>query len=370
MRALVTGARGFIGKNLSLALRRRRDVEVLEFDVDAPAQSLPALLACADAVFHLAGANRPERVEEFQEVNADLTRRVCEGLEAAGKAPLLVLSSSTQAAMDNHYGQSKRAAEEAVLALGARTGARVRVFRLPGVFGKWCRPNYNSVVATYCHNLARDMPIVISDPGRVVELVHVDDVVAAFVGLLEGTEPPRAGEHCTVSRVFAVTLGRLAETIRAFRESRRTLEVPDLADDLTRLLHSTYLSYLPEGQFAYALQQRADARGELAELLRSPHFGQIFVSRTRAGITRGNHYHDAKVEKFAVVEGEAVVRFRGVLGGAVSEYRVSGRDFKVVDIPPGYTHNISNVGDSDLVVLFWASEPFDPGRPDTYAEEV
>jgi UDP-2-acetamido-2,6-beta-L-arabino-hexul-4-ose reductase len=370
VRVLVTGARGFIGKNLAVALSRRADVEALSFDRDSEATELERLASSADVIFHLAGVNRPERVEEFREGNAELTRRLCGILRAAGRAPLLVLSSSTQASLDNPYGQSKRAAEDVVRAFGEASGARVRVFRLPGVFGKWGQPNYNSVVATYCHNVARGLAISVSDPDRVIELVHVDDVVRVFVGLLDGQEVPSSDGFCGVEPVHRIALADLAGRIQAFRNSRSTLEIPDFSDSLTRLLHSTYLAYLPEGGFAYQLQQRVDARGELAELLRSRHFGQIFVSRTRPGITRGNHYHDAKVEKFVVVEGEAVVRFRSLLGGGVSEYPVSGRDFTVVDIPPGYTHHIENVGKSDLVVLFWASEPFDPQRPDTWAEEV
>lgn len=370
MRVLVTGARGFIGKNLALALSRRTDTEVLEFDVNTTGKSLEDLLDVSDAVFHLGGVNRPQRVDEFWKGNAQLTRTLCGTLSALGRAPLLVVSSSIQAALDNPYGRSKREAEEAALAFGRETGAAVRVFRLPGVFGKWCRPDYNSVVATFCHKMARGLPIAVSDPERVVELVHVDAVVRAFVGLLDGVEPPREGEFCRVQPAYRISLGGLAETLGGFGDSRRTLEVPDFADELTRLLYSTYQSYLERGQLAYALEQRCDHRGELAELLRSRHFGHIFVSRTRPGITRGNHYHDSKVEKFVVVDGEAIVRLRSVLGEEVVDCPVSGRDFKVVDIPPGYTHNITNVGSGDLVVLFWASEPFDPERPDTWPLEV
>lgn len=369
-RLLVTGARGFIGRNLVTALGRRAGLEVAEIGVDTSDAERREALIRAEAVFHLAGVNRPERVEEFDPGNAELTRSLCTLLRQADRRPLVVLSSSTQAALDNPYGRSKRAAEEVVLAFGRETGAPVRVFRLPGVFGKWCRPNYNSVVATFCHNIARGIPVEISDPQRVVELVHVDDVVRAFVGLVDGAEAPGEGDFSTVRPMYRLALGELARTLHSFRDSRKTLEVPDLADDLTRLLHSTYVSYLPEDGFAYALDQRRDARGELAELLRSTHFGQIFVSRTRPGITRGNHYHDAKVEKFIVVEGEAVIRFRSLLGADVIEYPVSGRDFRIVDIPPGYTHNITNVGSGDIVVLFWASERLDPGRPDTHAKEV
>jgi UDP-2-acetamido-2,6-beta-L-arabino-hexul-4-ose reductase len=369
-RLVVTGARGFIGRNLVTALGRRPGVGVAEIDLQTGDPERREALLAAEAVFHLAGVNRPERVEEFDVGNAQATRSLCDLLREGGRRPLVVLSSSTQAALDNPYGRSKRAAEDAVLAYGRETGAPVRVFRLPGVFGKWCRPNYNSVVATFCHNVARGIPIEVSDPAREIDLVHVDDVVRAFVGLLDGAEPPREGDFCAVRAVHRASLGELARLVTSFRDSRRTLEVPDLSDELTRVLHSTYVSYLPEDGFAYALEQRRDPRGELAELLRSARFGQIFVSRTRPGIARGNHYHDAKVEKFVVVEGEALIRFRSVLGAEVLEYPVSGREFKVVDIPPGYTHDIRNVGTGDMVVLFWASERFDPGRPDTYAKDV
>lgn len=343
MKVLVTGAKGFIGRNLIVALGRRPGVELLTFDIDTGQEQLQKQLCAADAVFHLAGVNRPERLEDYDEGNAALTARVCDMLEVAGRAPLVVLSSSTQAALENPYGRSKRAAEQAVLAFARTSGARVRVFRLPGVFGKWCRPNYNSVVATFCHSVARGVPIAVSDPARVLDLVHVDDVVRTFLAVLDGGEPSTEGGYCRVEPVHHIRLSDLAERIQRFGDSRRTLEVPDFADELTRLLHSTYLSYLPEGEFAYALKQRVDARGELAELLRSSHFGQIFVSRTRTGITRGNHYHDAKVEKFVVVEGEAKLRFRSIVDGKVTEYSVSGRDFVVVDIPPGYTHHIEIV---------------------------
>lgn len=368
-RVLVTGAKGFIGSNLVVALDRR-GVEVTEIDVDSTPDRLRDGLRGAAAVFHLAGVNRPEREEDFTTGNEGSTRDVCDTLARLGRTPLLVLSSSTQAALDNPYGRSKRAAEEVAQEFARATGAPVRVFRLPGVFGKWCRPNYNSVVATFCHAIAHGEEITISDPAREVELVHVVDVVAAFVGLLDGRDPPVKDGLCVVEPVTRITLGRLAELVRSFRAGRENAEAPPVDCRFTRLLYSTYLSYLPVDRLAYDLAQRTDPRGELAELLRSPAFGQIFVSRTRPGITRGHHYHDAKVEKFVVVEGEAVVRFRSILGHQVVEYPVTGRDFRVVDIPPGYTHSISNLGDGDLVVLFWASEPFDPEHPDTYFCEV
>lgn len=369
-RILVTGAKGFVGKNLVVALTRRDDVEVIEYDVDSPAGLLKEGLSVADVIFHLAGINRPERVEEFTERNFELTRQVCEVLRRLGRKPLFVLSSSVQAILDNPYGLSKRQAEEAVFDFGRETGASVFVFRLHGVFGKWCRPNYNSVVATFCHNIARDLPIAISDPTREIELVYVDDVVRAFIGVMDDRLPVSDGKYCLAEPTYRVSLGTLAETIQRFRESRINLFVPDVSDPFVRALYSTYVSYLPTDSFAYTLIQRADPQGELAELLKSPHIGQIFVSRTRPGITRGHHYHDTKVEKFVVLEGDAVIRFRHVLEGVVIEYAVSGREYHVVDIPPGYTHSIENVGKTDLIVLFWADEIFNPDVPDAFFEVV
>lgn len=368
--ALVTGAKGFIGRNLGVALKRRASVELIEHDIDSPEGLLEESLSKVDVIYHLAGVNRPERVEEFTEGNFDLTQRICTTLQRMGRTPLLLLSSSMQALLDNPYGSSKRQAEEEVFSFGEETGATIAVFRLPGVFGKWCRPNYNSVVATFCHNIAHDLPIAISDPAREIELVYIDDVVRAFINVMERIPPVKDGEYCLVQPTHRITLGALAETIQGFQESRVSLTVPDVSDPLVHALYATYISYLPTDAFAYALTQRTDPRGELAELLKSPHIGQIFVSRTRPGITRGHHYHDTKVEKFVVLEGDAVIRFRHILGGDIIEYPVSGYEFRVVDIPPGYTHSIENVGRNDLIVLFWADEIFNPDVPDTFGMAV
>lgn len=367
---LVTGAKGFIGKNLIVSFKRRADIEVIEYDIDSPAEQLEEGLARADVIFHLAGVNRPERVEEFTEGNFYLTRQICDALRRLGRKPLLVLSSSTQAALDNPYGLSKRQAEDSVFEFVREAGVAVFVFRLHGVFGKWCRPNYNSVVATFCHNISRDLPIAISDPTREIELVYVDDVVRAFIGAMDGRMPASDGQYCLAKPTFRISLGALAEKIQGFRNSRVSLVLPDMNDPFLRALYAAYISYLPTDSFAYALNQRIDPRGELAELLKSPQIGQIFVSRTRPGITRGNHYHDTKVEKFVVLEGDAVIRFRHILGGDVIEYPVSGREFRVVDIPPGHTHSIENVGQNDLIVLFWANEIFDPAIPDSFGMTV
>jgi UDP-2-acetamido-2,6-beta-L-arabino-hexul-4-ose reductase len=374
LKSVVTGAKGFIGKNLVVALRRA-GVDVAEIDVDSPPDAAVAGVSRADVVFHLAGVNRPEHESEFVAGNVGSLDALFDAIDNSADAdarpvrPLIVLSSSAQAAYDNPYGRSKLAAERALEAYVDRTGTSGVIYRLPGVFGKWCRPDYNSVVATFCHNIARDLPIAISDPSRVVELVHVGDVVSQFLTHLQGRAPAGIGRG-EVSPIFSISLGALADRLHGFRAMRETLVVPDASDPLTCRLLATYTSYIPLGDLGYALQQRADARGTLAELFKSPHFGQIFVSRTHPGVMRGNHYHDLKVEKFCVLEGDAVIRFRPILGDEVTEHRVSGKDFKVVDIPPGVTHSIENVGTVEMIVLFWASEIFDPEQPDSHSAEV
>lgn len=367
---LVTGARGFIGKNLSVALKRRDDIDLLELDLENPADDLERMAGEADVVFHLAGVNRPQDPAEFKQGNTELTQKLCEKLKAAGRKATLVLSSSIQAALDNPYGLSKRAAEELAFSYARESGATAHVFRLPNVFGKWCRPDYNSAVATFCHNVARGMPIQVNDPARELALVYVDDVVRAFLDILGGPEPSGDGATCGVEPVYGISVGALADLIKSFAESRSSLVIPDMDDPLTRRLYATYTSHLPEDAFAYGLARRDDQRGCLAEVVKSPHFGQLFFSTTRPGVTRGNHYHDSKVEKFIVVSGEAVIRFEHILSGARVDVPVSGRDMKVVDIPPGYTHHIENVGEGEMVVLFWANELFDPAAPDTYFQEV
>jgi len=365
-KVLVTGARGFIGRNLVLALGRDPKVELCLVDLNTPAEELEHGLDVCNVIFHLAGVNRPPKEQDFEIGNVGSLAGVLSGLEARNRRPQVVLSSSTQALLDNAYGRSKRRAEEILLDFAARTETLARIFRLPGVFGKWCRPNYNSVVATFCHNVAHDIPIRITDPARELELVHIDDVVASFLGALDGQDRAGTDGFYHVEPIFKITLNRLAKMIQGFHDSRKSLIIPDFLEHFTRCLYSTYISYLPTTGFVYSLEQREDSRGTLAEMFKSPHFGQIFVSRTRPGIVRGNHYHDMKVEKFAVLEGEAAIRFRDIQGDDVIEYRVSGKEFRVVDIPPGYTHSIENVGQSELIVLFWAYEPLNLANPDTY----
>ncbi|MEX2283727.1 MAG: NAD-dependent epimerase/dehydratase family protein [Gemmatimonadota bacterium] len=366
----VTGAGGFLGKNLCVSLQRRGDVQLHELHSSSLAEEVEVALDSADVIFHLAGVNRPKTTEEFQIGNVETTRSIVQHIEASGRRPVVVFASSTQAESDTPYGLSKVAAENELRMFARQTGCRVHIFRLPGIFGKWCRPNYNSVVATFCHNVAHCLPIVVSDTARELELLYVDDVIRTFNAVVSGEEPPNVNGLYSVYPTYRLTLGWLANIITSFRESRTTLQLADFGDELIRKLYATYLSYVPTNEFDYALQQRSDERGVLAELLKSQHFGQVFVSRTRPGITRGDHYHDSKAEKFCVVEGDAVIRFRNILSDEVLEYPVNGRGFRVVDIPPGYTHSIENVGDGEMIVLFWASEVFDPQAPDTHSLKV
>lgn len=369
-RVLITGAAGFIGRNLAQVLSRDSTLSVVGVDIDSSEAELAEGLAGAEIIYHLAGVNRPRDPSEFETGNTGFTEEICERLMRLGRTPKIVLSSSIQAALDNPYGASKRRAEEALARFAETSGAEVVVYRLPNVFGKWCRPNYNSVVATFCHNIANGLEIQVVDGQKELELVYVGDVVEAFAETERATVRGPGRHWAQVPVTYRTTVQGLAERIESFRASRETLLVPAFTDGLTRVLYSTYLSYLPAGAQAYDLLQRTDPRGSLAEFVKSPPFGQIFVSHTKPGITRGNHYHDTKVEKFLVVAGEGLIRLRRVDGDEIVEFPVRGEDYRVVEIPPGYTHSIENVGTTDMVTLFWACEVFDPDRPDTHACEV
>jgi UDP-2-acetamido-2,6-beta-L-arabino-hexul-4-ose reductase len=367
---LVTGADGFMGRNLCVALRRQAGYAVLEFDVRQKPEELPVLAAQADLVFHLAGVNRPNEQREFAEGNADLTRAVCDNLQGAGRKTPLVLSSSVQAEVDNPYGRSKKAAEDAVLDYHRHSGAPVRIYRFPNVFGKWSRPNYNTVVATFCHNISRGLPVQVSNRANVIQFVYIDDLVRAFLEIAAARQLDPGPTRAEVPPVFSITLGELHDLILSFKQGRRQSLIPDLSNLLVKYLYSTYVSfYEPEG-LAVPVDLKADDRGWLFELIKSPHAGQVFVSRTGPGITRGNHYHDTKIEKFCVVQGQGVIRFRRLGDDRVIEYPVSDRAIQVVDIPPGYTHSIENTGLTDMISLFWANEIFDPRCSDTYFVKV
>ncbi len=369
MKILVTGAKGFIGKNLVAELENRSAGEILEYDLDTDASMLEKFCSQAGFVFHLAGVNRPEEDSEFMKGNRDFTAHLLSILERRGNTSPVMFASSSQAALDNPYGRSKKAGEDLVFEHAGQTGARALVYRFPNVFGKWCRPSYNSVVATFCHNIANGLPIVVNDRDTLVNLAYIDDVVAELINALygrENTDPP----FCRVEEVYEARLGEIADTIISFKELRGHLGLPDMSDPFASKLYSTYLSYLPEDGFSYPLKMNSDERGSFTEFVRTADRGQFSVNVSRPGVLKGNHWHHSKNEKFLVVSGSGVIRFRAVGSDRVVEYPVSGERLEVVEIPPGYTHNIENTGESEMVTLMWASELFNPERPDTYFLEV
>lgn len=367
-RILVTGARGFIGRNLVVRLGELPDCQVIEHvRGDAPA-ALRERVADADAIIHLAGENRPSDERAFAEVNAALTKSLCDAIHATGRQIPLVLASSTQAMKDNPYGRSKREAELAVEALSQTTGNPSVVFRLPGVFGKWCRPNYNSVVATFCHNIARGLPIEIRDPEAELDLAYIDDVVTA---LMQAVEAPTGGMTMgTLTPVYRTTLGELASQLRAFDTGRTTLTTERVGTGLTRALYATYVSYLPSERFAYGVPQHADPRGVFVEMLKTPDSGQFSYFTAHPGVTRGGHYHHTKTEKFLVIKGTARFRFRHLLTDETVELFTSGDSPQVVDTIPGWAHDITNMGQDEMIVMLWANEVFDRARPDTIGSKV
>ena len=369
---LITGANGFVGKNLCAQLQNEGYENLLKADVDTTDAELAAYCAKAKFVFHLAGVNRPKDATEFYAGNLGYTDSVLQHLRSAGGKTPVLLTSSAQAELDNDYGKSKKSAEDAVFKYEQETGTQCFIFRMPGVFGKWCRPNYNSVVATFCHNVAHGLPIEVRSREYALPLVYIDDVVHTFITAMQTGEVACTRSlpaYCLIHPVHETTLGFLADTIASFKESRTDLSVADMGDALTRKLYATYLSYLPRDAFAYALQSHCDNRGSFTEFLRTEDRGQVSINVSRPGIVKGNHWHNTKNEKFLVVKGTGVIRFRKIDEEKIITYRVNGSELTVVDIPTGYTHNIENTGTDDMVTVMWASEPFDPAHPDTYFME-
>lgn len=371
MKVLVTGANGFIGKNLITELTRREGIMVLPFDIDTPIERLDEYCRECDFVYNLAGINRPEKVEEFMEGNFGFASTLVETLKRYGNNCPVMNSSSIQAALDNPYGNSKKAGEDMLFAYGKETGAPIYVYRFPNVFGKWCRPNYNSAVATFCHNIAHDLPIQVNNRATVMHLVYIDDVVEELLQALKGQPHKKEDGYCYVPVEYEATLGEIVDLLYSFKESRNNLTIPDMTDgSISKKLYSTYLSYLPKEEFSYPLKMNVDARGSFTEILRSVDRGQVSINISKPGITKGNHWHHTKNEKFIVVSGRGLIQFRKIGSDEILEYHVSGDKLEVVDIPTGYTHNIINEGDTDMVTLMWCNECFDPDRPDTIYEPV
>ena len=382
MKILITGAKGFVGKNLVATLANIRagkdksygiseDITIYEYDVDTSEMLLEAYCADCELVFNLAGVNRPQEQGEFMEGNFGFASKLLELLEKSNNKSPVVLSSSTQAELDNPYGLSKKAGEDLFFEYEKRTGVPVYVYRFPNVFGKWCRPNYNSAVATFCNNIANDLPIQVNDRNAELNLVYIDDVVSELISIIKKGAKGKMGAFGTVAPVYHVKLGEIVDLIYSFRNSRENLSVPDMTEGgFSKKLYSTYLSYLPTDAFSYPLKMNVDERGSFTEIIRTADRGQFSVNISKPSITKGNHWHHTKNEKFVVVSGKGIIQFRKVDEEEIIEYHVSGDKIEVVDIPTGYTHNIINDGEDDLVTFMWCNECFNQEKPDTYFLEV
>ena len=369
MKILVTGAKGFVGKNIIAELKNKGYTDIFEYDLGTEESLLEKYTKECEFVFHLAGVNRPKDEHEFMEGNFGFTSVLLDLLKKNNnKAPVLI-TSSVQAEKENPYGISKKAGEDLLFAYSKETEAKVLVYRLPNLFGKWSRPNYNTVVATFCYNIARDIEIQISNPDAALDLCYIDDVLDEFIRAL-GNMETKKDEYCYVPIVHNIKLGDLAKMIRSFKESRSNLSVPNMGDELTKKLYSTYLSFLPEDKFSYDLKMNKDNRGSFTEFIRTAESGQVSVNVSKPGITKGDHWHHTKNEKFMVVSGEGVIRFRKIETDKIIEYKVNADKLEVVDIPTGYTHSIVNIGENDLVTIMWVNECFDPKKPDTFHLEV
>lgn len=371
MNVLVTGANGFIGKNLIAELSRMENVTVFSFDTDTEPGMLEEYCKNCDFVYNLAGVNRPENVDEYMEGNFGFASILVETLKKYHNTCPIVNASSIQAALENPYGKSKKAGEDMLFSYGKESGAKVYIYRFQNVFGKWCRPNYNSVVATFCYNIANGLPIQVNDRNTLLHLVYIDDVVEELLQALCEHPHINSDGYCFVPRVYDVTLGEIVNLLYSFRESRKNLMIPDMTPDgFEKKLYSTYLSYLPTNGFAYPLITHEDERGSFTEFLKSVNCGQVSINVAKPGIVKGNHWHHTKNEKYMVVSGKGLIRFRKHGSREVIEYHVNGDKPEVVDIPTGYVHSLVNEGDTDLVTLIWCNECFNPGKPDTIFEKV
>lgn len=378
MKILITGANGFIGKNLIVELKNKGYQDLYLCSRNTTQAELEQYTSDCDFMFHLAGINRPLTEEEFHTGNVQFTEILLQLLKKQNNAAPIIFASSKQAMQENAYGKSKLSAEEALLEHEKEIPNKVFIYRLSNVFGKWCKPNYNSVVATFCHNIANDLPIQIHNESSELNLIYIDDILEEWLSVLEGVSVrPAQDKRYYIHIIHQITLGKLAEMIQGFKDSRKNLQAPDMSDSLVKKLYSTYLTYLPEEAFSYPLKMNVDQRGSFTEILKSESFGQVSVNISKPGITKGNHWHHTKTEKFLVVSGQGIIRFRKLVSDDSSEeeqriieYHVSGEKLEVLDIPPGYTHNITNLGTNDMVTIMWANESFNQDKPDTYFLEV
>jgi len=367
MNVLVTGAFGFIAKNLIVRLNEL-DIQVATYTRKNSTQDLEELIKDTDCIVHLAGENRPKDEKDFDVVNTELTSSICDVVRSLGENIPIILASSTQAELDNAYGKSKLDAEAVVKALEIDTGYPVHVYRLPGVFGKWCKPNYNSVVATFCYNISHNLPIQVNNPDFELSLVYIDDVVEEFVKIMQGAKDDK--KELSVQPEYKIKLGDLSDQIKIFRESRDSLISERVGGGLIRKLYSTYLSYLSPEQFAYSIPSHGDERGMFAEMLKTKDSGQFSFFTAKPGVTRGGHYHHSKTEKFLVVQGKARFGFRHVVSDEMHEIITTSKELKIVETVPGWSHDITNIGTEEMVVMLWANEIFDPDNPDTIVHKV
>jgi UDP-2-acetamido-2,6-beta-L-arabino-hexul-4-ose reductase len=368
MKVLVTGSNGFIGKNIATQLAVCDDFYILHYNRASTVDDLRKAVAEADFICHIAGVNRPDDVGEFARINTGLTETLCQAVQKSGRHVPIIFASSDHVERNNPYGDSKLAAEQALLKHSEKTGIPVYIFRLPHIFGKWCRPNYNSVVATFCYNVAHDLPIQIDDPSYPLNLVYIDDLVVTFVRIMKGNEVCKP--YCEAGPSYPLTVGELANQIRAFRASRGTLVSERVGDGLTRALYATYVSYLPPKDFVYEVPKYADPRGVFVEMLKTRDSGQFSFFTAHPGVTRGGHYHHSKTEKFLVIKGSARFGFRHTLTQELHEILTSGDKPEIVETIPGWSHDITNVGDDEMIVMLWANEIFDRDNPDTYSDPV
>jgi UDP-2-acetamido-2,6-beta-L-arabino-hexul-4-ose reductase len=368
MKILVTGAKGFIAKNLIELLKRAKYSDLFLFQRETTDLELETFIQHADFIFHFAGINRPETANEFYSGNTDLTKKIIAILEKYNRKVPILFTSSTQALIDNDYGKSKYSAERLIQNYSQENGTSAYIYRLPNVFGKWGKPNYNSVISTWCYNITRDMPALIDDPSKTLHLVYIGDVVSHF--LAQMSNHTHTCDFYNIQPVYHKSLGEIHQLLEQFKISRNNLLIPKVGQGFERVLYATYLSYLPENAFSYELKGHKDDRGTFYEILKTLDSGQFSLSTTKPGVTRGNHYHNTKNEKFLVVNGEALIELRNIYSDEVIEYHVSDKKMEVVEMIVGYTHNITNIGTTDLILLIWANESYNPEAPDTNFMEV